>query len=60
MKNIYKLGLKLIVDGIEYTLIENNEDRGIFQVTDKKFESWLIKPTIIFRYTDIDDCIIIK
>ena len=37
--NRYKLGLKLMIDGGEETLIEDNSDRGFFQATGKEFAS---------------------
>lgn len=56
MKNRYQIGLKLMIDGIEHTLIEDNGNRGLFQVTDAKFNDWDIKPTAIYRYEDLNDC----
>ena len=34
MESRYKVGLKLIIDGIENTLIEDNSNRGFFKATD--------------------------
>ena len=53
--NRYHVGLKLIIDGIEQTLIEDNSNRGLFQVTDHKFDSWSIKPTTVYKYEDLND-----
>ena len=56
MENRYKIGLKLIIDDIEHTLIEDNGNRGIFQVTDHKFDKWIVRPTHLYHYETLDDC----
>lgn len=60
MDNRYKIGLKLMIDNVEHTLIEDNQDRGIFQITDSKFNNWMVKPTYLFRYEDLNDCLEVK
>ena len=58
MDSRYKVGLKLMIDGIEQTLIEDNGTRGFFQATDAKFDKWpqALKPIANYYYDELNDC----
>ncbi len=48
-----RVGKIYIIDDIPHICIEDNGDRGIFQVTGEHFQNWAIKPTMVALFCEI-------